>query len=874
MTHNGEPRATLVEATLACLLAPGLLEAMHAREALSGRADHPTLIGLADAAYRDQIDDLPDPFATRVPLNLGQCHLEWGAVTGRRILEEVVRRSPGPWAAEAALDLAEVLRLPDLPRTTLYAIVVHAFGDRPDDERHALYEAFADLLRADSADAGIAAVEANGTLLLSEEIDALLTRVTADYTDDEAQRPLAELAWFTRLTLRTCQVFGTAESRDWRPAIAALQKLTDGTDEAELRGLLRRFPGLLSPVAAEFVADIGPQADPPGALHTAWRLLKARRAPGVDGVLDAAWDQGLLLPASLRVLVAEASAAGEPDDEGSTRRVQQAWSQVMSHPGLHGRLLPASALYEYATAQLACYRTGFAPEAVTTAIEELRKAVATEPSHAPGLSANRRLLAEALIDRYPAQGVSDDLREARSLLDRPPLPIQEWEELPFAHELLLCKLLMLWHDHLDAPGNPSTSLDDLERLVSLAGHVADSLAERSRDRIQEGWTAAVGEALLEFADEVGPVGDSVATAVADRLLASIHDDRLNLANSYVSGALTKLFRHTGRIEHLDRLVDLERRTACSRYGSPRTHAVHRANLGTTLLQRFTATRDASDLDEAVEELRQAIPLIPRPHAPRVQSMLSAALGARARITRGGSDMAEALDWGARSVEGTDPGHVEYANRNNNLGMLCLDHWELTGVPATLDRAIRHLELSVRHSAPTARGRVWRTLNLAVALAHRYEVRQQRRDFRRAHRFFSRVASATADAYPEVALKGLSFWGAHLARQRLWPQAATAYAQALRADEQLFRTQAFRDHKELWLAHSSGLATEAASALHRNGDRVGMVLALERGRARLLSESLGIDHLMAALLQDGHAELHHRYIAAVHRLRHLERSETA
>ncbi|MFD5407094.1 hypothetical protein [Streptomyces griseorubiginosus] len=869
MTHNDGSQAPLPDATRACLLAPGPREATLARDALSRRADRWTRIALADTTYRILTREMPDPYATRVPLNLGDCHLEWGTASARRILEEVVRRSPRPWAAEAALGLGQLLRLPDLARVTLYAIIVHAFGDRPDDERHALYNAFAAVLRAGSAEAGIAAVEASEPVLLSEEIDALLTRIATDDADTEAQCPVMQLAWLTRLTLRTCRVFGTAESRNWRPAIAALQELSEGTDEARLRDLLNRFPGLLSPVAAEFVADIVLQADPPGALDAARQLLEAPRTPGIDGVLDTAWNQGLLLPASLRVLLTEASATREPDDEASTRRAQQAWAKVMAHPALLGRPLPSFVLQKYATAQLMCSRTGFAPGSLTIAVDGLSEIVEAEPADAPGLSDGRRFLAEALLDRYEAEGDAVDLREARVLLDRPPVAAQTWEEaqLPFAHELLLCKMLMKWHARFDAP-------DDLERVVLIAGEVADQLAREPRDDMQERWAAALNQAMNTFADEIGPVGDDVAISVADGYLAMIHDDRINLANSYLAEALSRLFQRTGRLDYLDRVLDLERRTVRSRHGSASRHAVDRANLGAMLLQRFKITGDSADLDEAVTEMAQAMPLIPPQHAPRAQSMLSTALCTRAQISHDRSEMAEAIDWGARAVDGTAPGHAEYANRNNNLGTLYLSHWALTDDSAALDQAIRYLQVAVRYSARTDGGRTWRILNLAIALAHRYTEQHIDRDFLRAHRFFSRVASGAPDTYPEIALKGLSFWGAQLAHRRLWPYAASAYAHALRAEEQLFRTQAVRDYKEVWLAHGDGLASEAAYALHRTGDRAGAVLALERSRARLLSESLHMDQVRAALLRDGHKAPHTRYVAAVRRLRNLERTETA
>ena len=78
-----------------------------------------------------------------------------------------------------------------------------------------------------------------------------------------------------------------------------------------------------------------------------------------------------------------------------------------------------------------------------------------------------------------------------------------------------------------------------------------------------------------------------------------------------------------------------------------------------------------------------------------------------------------------------------------------------------------------------------------------------------------------------------------------------------------RAQSLRRHREAWLLASRGLAQEGAFALARQGRPEAAVVRLERGRAVLLSEELG---LVPALLTRLPAPLRERYSDAVRRVR--------
>ena len=84
------------------------------------------------------------------------------------------------------------------------------------------------------------------------------------------------------------------------------------------------------------------------------------------------------------------------------------------------------------------------------------------------------------------------------------------------------------------------------------------------------------------------------------------------------------------------------------------------------------------------------------------------------------------------------------------------------------------------------------------------------------------------------------WSQWAAVRGAWREAAEACGYALTATERLFHTQLARQHKETWLREAIGLPARAAYALGRAGDLSGAVVALESGRAMLLSETLERD----------------------------------
>ena len=86
---------------------------------------------------------------------------------------------------------------------------------------------------------------------------------------------------------------------------------------------------------------------------------------------------------------------------------------------------------------------------------------------------------------------------------------------------------------------------------------------------------------------------------------------------------------------------------------------------------------------------------------------------------------------------------------------------------------------------------------------------------------------------------------------------------------MFRAQLLRADKESWLRDAEDLVVDGAFALAAGDDPRGAAVALERGRALLLSEALERAAADLSRLEDGHAGLAIRFRESSARVRRLE-----
>ena len=106
----------------------------------------------------------------------------------------------------------------------------------------------------------------------------------------------------------------------------------------------------------------------------------------------------------------------------------------------------------------------------------------------------------------------------------------------------------------------------------------------------------------------------------------------------------------------------------------------------------------------------------------------------------------------------------------------------------------------------------------------------------------------------------------------WQDAVEPYRQALDATERLYRFSVLRVGKEAEIGETADLYRHNAYALACSGDLKGAVVAMERGRARLLSEALQRDYADLETLKISHPNLHRLYRQAASEIVDLARME--
>jgi hypothetical protein len=116
------------------------------------------------------------------------------------------------------------------------------------------------------------------------------------------------------------------------------------------------------------------------------------------------------------------------------------------------------------------------------------------------------------------------------------------------------------------------------------------------------------------------------------------------------------------------------------------------------------------------------------------------------------------------------------------------------------------------------------------------------------------------------LRAARNWGRWAEERRAWTEAAEAFELAINVAERLFRTQLVPEHKEVWLRETRAVPAGAAYAMTQSGNVATAALAMERGRALLLSETLERDRADLNHLVDlGLEDLAKRYRQAARRL---------
>jgi tetratricopeptide (TPR) repeat protein len=375
------------------------------------------------------------------------------------------------------------------------------------------------------------------------------------------------------------------------------------------------------------------------------------------------------------------------------------------------------------------------------------------------------------------------------------------------------------------------SVDEVDRAVGLLARAVEVEAESPR---RAGLLGNLAGGLLERYDLTGRIADvDEAIAALDESLSLTPADDANrpsrLNNLGIALRTRALRRHEAGREDLDRAVAaFEDALALTPAQAPDAAALH-ANLGNVLHQRHDVTRHPEDIARAVRELEAALERTPEGSADR-------------------------------------PGYL-----NNLAATLSARAAEPHGAGGDLERAVGAASEAVRLCPPESARRATFLVNLGNTLAERYDRSRALDDLFAAREAYRSAAETGLFAGPADAFAAARNWSEWARDRREWKEVADAYAYGEQATGALVRAQLLRADKESWLRDVEGLITDGAFALVACSRPREAAVALERGRALLLSEALEREQADLSRLEANRTELAARFRRSAAGVRKLELS---
>lgn len=403
--------------------------------------------------------------------------------------------------------------------------------------------------------------------------------------------------------------------------------------------------------------------------------------------------------------------------------------------------------------------------------------------------------------------------------------------------------------------------------------------------------AALPEGAPEQASVLGTLGNTLSAlytqtgdpALLDEAVACLRraatqqatgaPERARTLNN-LGKALWMRHSRTGAANDLrEAIAQFELALATLPAGSPERAAALN-NLGASLADRYDQHQEPRDLEQACRNLEEAVREARSLHRALDLAAYLSNLGTalEARFNRTGElpelDTAVAVMREALHLHPSDS--PDQPSLLNNLGTCLLTLAQRRRSLEDVMECVAVLEQAVHLSPEGAPGLSGRLTNLGNALRLRAEVCEQVADREAAKEAYRRACELGIELHPESAVLSAWAWAGWAAERNNWGEAVDATTYGLQASKLLHRAQLLRQDKEHSLMASRGMFTLAALARARQGDLRGSVLALELGRARLLTEALERDRAQLGQARALDPEAVQAYEDAAARLRVLEK----
>ncbi|GAB3003023.1 CHAT domain-containing protein [Saccharothrix stipae] len=271
------------------------------------------------------------------------------------------------------------------------------------------------------------------------------------------------------------------------------------------------------------------------------------------------------------------------------------------------------------------------------------------------------------------------------------------------------------------------------------------------------------------------------------------------------------------------------------------------NLSIALTARFHQTQRDEDIDQAVAIALDSLRVLPRDNRlwMKYQQHLASTLMGRFNRKNNTPDLDRAIEVSRTALDACPPDHPDRAVILVNLATSLLARCYLDDDPAACDEAISvYLQATqlTREGMP-----LWATSRTALghALRKRFEMTAQVEDIDLAIEWWRTVATAGAAPVSER-IAAAYLWGGSAAEQSKWTQALGGYTTAVDLLPMVAWRGASRADREKFVADWAGLATEAAAAAIAAGEPKQALQLLEQGRGVLWSQLLDARNDLAVL----------------------------
>lgn len=301
------------------------------------------------------------------------------------------------------------------------------------------------------------------------------------------------------------------------------------------------------------------------------------------------------------------------------------------------------------------------------------------------------------------------------------------------------------------------------------------------------------------------------------------------------------FEHWRAVGDLDRAIGLGEDALRAGGIGGATLAGLLSNLGDAYRTRHEHDPRPSDLDRAVDLAHQSESGTGPADPHRASRLSNHAMSVLARYEHSGdpADLASALTSAREAIGQAGRAHPERSKFLSNLTIVLAAHAATLDGPtrlAALDEAVGFGRAALDALAPDDLDGPIRMINLAGSLMDRARYGQDPSDRRAAAGLYA-DAAATETAPVAIRVRAARSRGTVEASARRWPEAAAAYADAVRLLDRLAARRIGRRDREDLLSRFALLAVDASAAALNVRHASDAVALLEQGRSVLWAQAL-------------------------------------